>query len=147
MLVCSYCCLNLIIVNVFRMFTMVMAPSRLSILTPAFSTCLCIAMTTGTSSQAAEHLMRWEHHQSVFLLACPLVSLYLSLPNDAFMYCRWAAEQVWASTWTWPLLEDWNLPWVMQIISLHSGKIVITYCFTENFVTEWSHCICSPFLH
>lgn len=52
-------CFNQSVLNVSRTFIMEMAPSRLSTRTPVFSTCLFIAMTTGTSSQAAVHLMRW----------------------------------------------------------------------------------------
>lgn len=53
-------CPNLPLFDAYRMFTMVMAPSRPSTVTPAFSICRCIVMMMETSSLAVEHPTRWE---------------------------------------------------------------------------------------
>lgn len=114
-------CFVMRLVALTRTSIMGMEPSRPSTQTPVFSTCLCIAMTTGTSSQAVEHLMRWD----LSLCSPEPWSLYSSAHKTTFVCFRWAAMQGRASTWTWLLPEDLNHPWLMQTTLLHSGKSVL----------------------
>lgn len=109
---------------------MVTGPRKFSTATPVFSTSRFIDMTTGTSSLAVGHRLRWVTCQS---LTCDSQTAYLhGLISKLIFAFRSDLERVRASMWMWRGQEDWTHPWEMLSTSLHSGNQLLLFLNTTT---------------